>query len=285
MRSGSVLYCAMLILAGCGGPQAATEVAREGLAGSIMQVGAAMQSAQPADERGPAPSPTNLRRKVIYDAEIALVVKELPVIEVEMPKLVKQFGGYLAEVSVSRTEGEQRSGHWQARIPVDRFDSFLDSVSKLGIAENRRQTAQDVTEEFVDLEARIANKKRLEERIVEVLKDSGRNIKDVIEVERELARVRSEIEQMEGRLQYLTNRTELTTVTISAREVRDYAPPEAPRFVGRIGQAWDDSLSSLTVFGENVVVASVHAFPWLLVLGIALVSPVWYVSKRKRGRK
>ena len=93
-------------------------------------------------------------------------------------------------------------------------DPFLQAVSRLGVPESRHQTAQDVTEEFVDLEARISNKKRLEKRIVELLSSSSGKIKDVIEVERELARVRGEIEQSEGRLRYLTDRTEFTTEVV-----------------------------------------------------------------------
>ena len=73
-----------------------------------------------------------------------------------------------------------------ARIPVDRFEAFLEGVARLGVPESRQQTAQDVTEEFVDLNARIANKKRLEERILKLLQDSEGKIKDIIEVEGEL---------------------------------------------------------------------------------------------------
>jgi hypothetical protein len=95
-----------------------------------------------------------------------------------------------------------------------------------------------------------------------------------------LARVRGEIEQMEGRLRFLTNRTELTTVTIVAREVQDYVPPEAPTFVNRIRQSWVDSLHALRLFGEQLVVAVVYAAPWIVVLGAVLVPTFWYVGKR-----
>ena len=134
----------------------------------------------------------------------------------------------MAESAIDRTQGEELSGRWQ-RIPVEHFDVFLNAVAKLGVAESRKQTAQDVTEEFVDLEAQISNKKKLEERIVELVQNQSGEIKDVIEVERELGRVRGEIEQMEGRLRYLTNRAELTTVSIVARSRRLRAAP-ARRF-------------------------------------------------------
>ena len=211
-----------------------------------------------------------------------MVVEDVPKTEMQITSLVKRFGGYVANASVDRTQGEQLSGQWNVRIPVDQFDSFLDAVSKLGFAERRRQTAQDVTEEFVDLEARIANKKRLEERIVELLKDPKGEMKDVIEVERELGRVRGEIEQMEGRLRYLSNRTELTSVSITAREEQDYVPPAAPTFVSRIDQAWNSSLLSLRSFGERLVVGLVYVFPWFVVLSVLLGPPIWYLGKRRQ---
>ena len=224
-------------------------------------------------------------RRIIYEAQISLVVKELSEVETQVLALLKQLNGYVAESTIDRTQGEELSGRWRVRIPVEHFDTFLESVSKLGVAENRHQTAQDVTEEFVDLEAQISNKKRLEERIVKLIEDTAGEIKDVIEVERELGRVRGEVEQMEGRLRFLTNRTELTTVTIVAREVQDYVPPQAPTFVNRIQQAWVDSLRALRVFGEQLVVAIVYAFPWIVVLGAVLVPAFLYVGKRSAAAK
>jgi uncharacterized coiled-coil protein SlyX len=165
------------------------------------------------------------------------------------------------------------------RVPVEQFEPFLAAVEKLGVAERRHQTAQDVTAEFVDLGAQIANKKRLEERIVELLKNSPGQIKDVIDVERELARVRGEIEQMEGRLRYLTNRTDFTMVSIAAREEHDYVPPAAPSFASEIRQSWSESLHSLREFGQRTVIATVAAFPWIVVVSILAV-PAWCVGRR-----
>lgn len=262
MRWG--LFCTLLLLCGCG---QAYESAR-----SSAQFTAADEAGSDTAETVDGTSSTRAaaERKVIYNASIDLVVKDFAPLESEIPKLVKQAGGFLADVSINRTQGRQRSGTWQARIPVDEFEQFLDDVSGLGVPENRRQTAQDVTEEFVDLEARIANQKRLEERIVELLDSSSDEIKDVIEVERELGRVRGEIEQMQGRLRYLTNRTDLTTITITAREERDYVPPAAPSFTGRVGDAWANSLLELKHFGENLAVAVVYLAPWLVILAVLL---------------
>jgi uncharacterized coiled-coil protein SlyX len=219
-------------------------------------------------------------RKIIYDANIVLVVKDMAETEKQITQLLKQANGYIAEESVDRRQGEHLTGRWRVRVPVAQFDSFLDAVSNLGVAETRNQTAEDVTEQFVDLEAQISNKKKLEERIVALLKDSSGKIKDVIEVEHELARVRGEIEQMEGRLRYLTNRTDFTTISISARVEENYVPPAAPTFSNRIAQAWATSLLALRTFAERLVVAVVFAVPWLVVVSVIAVPAFLYLKWR-----
>jgi hypothetical protein len=214
-------------------------------------------------------------RRIIYDAEITVIVTDFSAAEQGIARLVKDHGGYLADVAIDRASGEWRSGHWVARIPVDRFDSFLEEVADLGVPTSRRQNAQDVTEEYVDLEARIANAKRLEERILSLLNQSTGEIKDVIEVEHELSRIRGEVEQMQGRLKYLTNRTDMTTVTITAREERDYVPPQAPTLSGRATTAWSDSLLALKNVGADLLVSLIYAAPWLAVLTVILLPLVW----------
>ena len=281
------MICWALIIAGgfivgCEARQAARQAASEA---TVTQIGMAFQPVQDKAEGAVTGFPSAIDRKIIYEAAIHLVVRDFSGMENAVSTLVKEHGGYLANVSIDRTSGERRSGRWQARIPVDQFESFMDAASELGMAESRSQTAQDVTEEYVDLEARITNKKRLEERILKLLEETDSKIKDVIEVERELARVRGEIEQMEGRLRYLTNRTQLTTVTIIAREQRDYVPPEAPTFLARIRQAWGNSLFSLRQFCEAAGVAIVFAVPWLLVLAIVAGPPVWYMRRSKVTHK
>jgi len=220
------------------------------------------------DEEGNlAADPTSAtKRKIIYVAQISLVVEDFARIEGEIPQLVKQFNGYLADITVDRIQGAYRTGQWVVRIPVEKYDPFLAELEKLGIPEHLTQNAQDVTEEFVDLEARIATKKQLEKRILQLVEDREGKIKEVIEVERELARVREEIERMEGRLRYLANRTALTTVTINVREEKDYVPPQAPSFTSSIASAWTNSIEALTGFGKATVIAGVAFFPWLILV-------------------
>lgn len=222
-------------------------------------------------------------RRIIYDADVSLVVNDMAVTETQIASLLKKSDGYVAEASVDRREGEHLTGRWRVRVPVAQFETFLDAVSKLGVAESRKQTAQDVTEEYVDLEAQITNKKRLEERIVALLKESTGKINEIIEVERELGRVRGEIEQMEGRLRLLTNRTDFTTVSITARVEENYVPPAAPTFPNRIARAWVLSLDALRVFSEQLAVAIVYATPWIAILSVAAI-PAFLIARKRNAK-
>ena len=98
--------------------------------------------------------------------------------------------------------------------------------------------SQDVTEEYVDLEARIRNKREEEKRLLKHLADSTGKLEDILAVEKELSRVRGEAEQMEGRLRFLADRAELSTVTIEASEWKDFKPPVAATFRTQVGRTF-----------------------------------------------
>jgi uncharacterized coiled-coil protein SlyX len=242
------------------------------------------------DSKGPSTTaqqssvlPADPDRKIIYVADVSLVVQDFSRTEKELPALVRQAGGYLADVSIDRSRGQQLSGRWMVRVPVDRFEALLDSLSTLGVPESRHQTAQDISEEYVDLEARIKNSKRLEERILKLVDERTGNIKDVAEAEQQLARIREEIERMEGRLRYLANRAALTTVTINAREEHDYKPPETPAFSSRLNQSWRGSVVALQDSSENFLVNAVSAAPWIGIWAVIL-SPVLLFGRNRYKR-
>ena len=293
---GLVMLRAIAVLAfvvgsvGCGkttapASRASTDLSHESTAGNeLTQLGLAAESYSSnesaynvaSDEDSSAAAGN---RKIIYTASLSIVVDDFANVEQSISGLVNSYGGFIASANVSLNQGNQPSGTWTVRIPVASFESFLDASGDLGVPERREQHGQDVTEEFVDVEARIKSKKQLEERILELLADNKGEIKDVIEVERELSRVRTEIEQMEGRLRYLADRTQLTTVTLNVREEQDYTPPQAPGFGSRIATTWNGSTGTIVAAAQNLLLALVACTPWLLLAGVVAV-PVWRMRRR-----
>ena len=185
--------------------------------GGMMGMLASSRASAPAGaEKAQDAVPTVQPRKIIYNAQVELVVEDLSSVVNDLTSLVKSHGGYVAETDVSGSAGGQRRGVWKVRVSVDRFDAFLTEVTKLGELQKNQVDSQDVTEEFYDIEARIANKQQEEKRLLKHLSESTGNLEDILAVEREISRVRGEIEQAQGRLRYLANVSALSTVTVTA---------------------------------------------------------------------
>ena len=159
----------------------------------------------------------------------------------------------------------------------------MDAVKKLGELQRIHQDSQDVTEEFYDVRARLANKRVEEARLIAHLKQSTSKLTDILAVERELSRVREEIERMEGRLRVLTDQTDLTTVTVSIQEVQRYIPAERTAFGAMIGRTFRGSLNRMGDLARAIVLAIVALAPWLLV-GLLLGYPLWLLLRRGWGR-
>ncbi|MDA7977713.1 MAG: DUF4349 domain-containing protein [Pirellulales bacterium] len=279
MIAGSMFL--VIILAGCGeAPRDATRKPAYVADNSLAMATPSLSGQEEAD----GSESISGKQKIIYSAQIDLVVKDFSPLASQLQELVEHYGGYVADANINSTHGDRRHGRWQVRIPTDNFNTFLKDVANLGLPENQTQTSQDVTEEFVDLQARINNNKRLETRVLELLENRNAELADVIKVEQELARVRGEIERMEGRLRYLTDRTELTTVTVNAREQKDYVAPQAPTFGGQVGDTWSDSVDSLQSTGQATALFFVRITPWLPVILLA-VFVSWFASRKLWRRK
>ena len=299
------LLCALICICGCGragapSSPAASASDRLGLAQhnfhdtyaatpalALETAGAAANTGAQIDNSAPPKSGDDAnaaaRRKIIYNGSVALVVDDFTKADTRITELADEHGGFISEFREDRTYGEQRAGHWSIRVPIDRFTQFMDKIVELGVAEARQVNAQDVTEEYVDLEARLVNQRRIEERLLTLLAEKAGELKDVIELEVKLGEVREQIERMEGRLRYLTDRVTLATLTISAREERNYTPPQAPTFTAQIGASFFNSLEGLKLFGQQLVLAVVAAAPWLVV-GLIVFGPLGILWRRRRSR-
>ncbi len=267
---------ALTLINGCGSQYPGASSANKSVAWEAASTDEALvQTAVPAAENGletlAATAVATTDRKIIYTSTIGLVVEDYQTFESELPKLVSKHGGFVASSETDRRYQNNQSGRWVVRVPVDQYSDFLSGVNALGFTESRSEDAQDVTEEYVDLEARIENKKRLESRILTMLEERTGKLSDILEIERELARVREEIESMEGRLRFLKDRTSLATITIDCREEKEYQPPEPPTLLSRITLSWTDSISSLRRTAENFLVGAIAAAPWIVVLAIGLL--------------
>jgi hypothetical protein len=284
-----IRVAALLVLAaistalasGCGGEQA-------GLVGEeskVTQVGAALPKApadQSADKTITSGKPAKSARKIIYDARIDLVVDSLNATEQAISRLIEEHEGFLAESDQSSLAQNQRRATWRVRLPVAHFQAFTSAVARLGEVRQNHIGSQDVTEEYMDLDARIRNKREEEKRLLKHLADSTGKLDDILAVEKELSRVRGEAEQMEGRLRYLADRADLSTVTIEANEWKDYKPPVAATFTTQVGRTFFASVETLVEFGRALALIVVALAPWLPLIVIGLLVIRWLIRHGHR---
>jgi hypothetical protein len=222
-------------------------------------------------------------RRIIYTAYLEVEVEEFTDLPERVAQLVEQYGGYISGTTVHQLQGSRRSGSWVLRIPTERYRDFLQSASGLGVPQSLREDAQDVSEEFVDLEARISSSKKLEEQYILLLEKQTEKVEDLLAIEKELARVRLEIERMEGRLRYLANQVAMSTVNLTAIEKTTFIAAESPSLSRRAAIEWSEAKGrTIRFFEESVIFFIANAF---VILGwIIFAMVVWFAIRAIRRR-
>ena len=248
--------------------------------------GAAPAPAAGADtqQQAAAEAPPAVPRKIIYNARIELAVENLAKFRAALDKLVTDSGSYLANSDESSDTQEHRSSTWTVRVPAERVRGFVDGIARLGEPQRNHLDSQDVTQEYYDVEARIKNKQEEERRLLKHLADSTGRLEDILAVERELTRVRGEVEQMQGRLRFLANVTSFGTVVISATEIKNYTPPVAPTFATQVARTFLHSTETIVEFGKGLILIAAAILPWLPIL-LAVGLLVLFATRRSRARR
>ena len=181
---------------------------------------------------------------VIRNGQASVEVDKLDPAIVKLRQLATQLGGYVANSSIVGGHDQVRSATLELKIPAERFDQAVNGLGSLGKVESVNATAEDVGEEFVDVTARVNNAHRLEDRLLALLATRTGKLQDVLSVERELARVREEIERYEGRLRFLRTRAAISTLSVTVHEptpILGQSPGriQSPlRFVRRGATSW-----------------------------------------------
>jgi len=147
-------------------------------------------------------------RKVVYTAQMEIIVADLDYALGEVRKAAERLGGYMQHLS---------HGSITIRVPAGQFNDAVDALAKLGPVVNREITALDVTEQHADLEIRLDNGRAALKRL-QALLDKAMDVKEVLAIEKELIRMRTEIERLEGKMNLLKNRVAYATITVSFRQ-------------------------------------------------------------------
>ena len=211
---------------------------------------------------------------LLRTADLTFRVGDYPEAAAAVPRIVGQFDAYLAGEEENRSS-YRVSNTYTIRVASVQFDSLLTALTALADdVEHRSISVTDVTEEFVDVEARLRARRAVEAQYVALLERAA-DVEDVVAVQEKLAQVREEIERAEGRLRYLRDRAAMSTVRLTLFEESPTGIASGPGFFDRLGDAFADGWDVFL----GLLVGMVALWPLWLIVGLAIWG--WRVWRRR----
>jgi hypothetical protein len=192
------------------------------------ETGSAGQVMSYATESIPAETPPSAlaNRRLIRNATVELEVVSFDDALQKITALANQERGYVATTSSEKQANGKLRGQVIVKVWPENLDRFLQEIRGLGELKNQTLGTEDITKAYFDTDARLKNARVMEQRLIDMLKTKTGKVSDLLQVEKELARVREEIENVQGQLKYWDSQVQFATVTISLAE-KDMEEPAA----------------------------------------------------------
>jgi hypothetical protein len=227
-------------------------------------------------------APETVGPMIVETASLNIVATNYDEASAAVEKLAAAHGGYVEKLTAKTQTGSARGLSAALRIPAKQLDGFLADVRKLGHVEEESRENEEVSAQYVDLQARLKSARATEQRLIELLGTRTGKLSDVLDAERELARIRGEIESMQGQNAILVHRVSYTTVQVElSEEYRERLSTTSKRtkiwnaLVEGFGNLEDGAVAALIfllAFGPSILL-------WLAVLAL----PAWLIWRRYRA--
>jgi hypothetical protein len=231
-------------------------------------------------------------RMIIWTGDVSLIVKDAEESLSEVEALAKDLGGYVVNSS-SWYQDDQLRARLTIRVPAGDFEAAMTSLKDLAIrVENRNVSTQDVTEEYTDLDARLRNLEATETELLELLtevREKTSEAEDILAVHREITDIRSQIEQLKGRMQYLEKMTAMATINVEL--IPDVlAKPLVVagwRPTGTAANAVRTLVRTLQFVVDAAIWLIIYVLPTLIVIAIpfAILWAIWRRWRRRRKER
>jgi len=219
------------------------------------------------------------REMIVKEGEVHLEADRVDEVSAEVRDLIDEYGGYVENSSFEEGDNGRQQVKYKLRVPAEDFNALLEEVTDLARVQREDVSTEDVTEEYVDLEARRNVLEAQEERLIEMY-DEAEDVDDLLALEEELTRLRGQIESIQGRMDYLERVTSYSTLTVFIKQRMEATPqPDnvGEEFMFSFQEGWRIFASTMV----TVVAGLLRAWPFLLILAAAAAG-VWKVI---RGRK
>jgi hypothetical protein len=254
--------------------------AREKLEGVVASRRLTQPSSQPAANATDAVS-DGWGRRIIRRATLDLELADVEQGVARLTGVVESVGGFISSTESQMDQKGTARATVTAYIPPAHFARVLGDLDGVGRVTRRSIGGQDVSEEFVDLEARLRNFERHEAQLLSFM-GKAQKVQDLLSLENELARVRGEIERTAGRLRFLKARSDLATIQVALVRAPLVVPPDGlvPRFVEQVKQAFAEGWSTAFTMALAAAILAAQLSPLAIPALCA-----WVIYRRRTGRR
>ena len=227
-------------------------------------------------------------RMLIRTGQVHLEVDDFEAARRNLTRTVNRHGGYISDSNVERHRIDNKSyktGMVVLRIPAQNFTAMMGETEAVGTVLESRTNVEDVTEQLVDIEARLENLRAQRDQLRKLYRNAS-DTEDVLAVQRRLSDVQGEIERLEARQQNLRRQVALSTIRVRMEEPRPQPEPvDIDRWyeVGVLS-AFLESVDGVVVTLRALVVSVAYILPYLLVFGVPIVTGVVVILARRRDR-
>lgn len=248
-----------------------TAVAAPRMAKSMMQAdsvsfaGAEMDEAAYEERTAEGGGAAEQERKLIKTGSVTLEVQSLSAADSAVEKWSASLGGY-----ISNSYSHQTGANYTVKIPAARFDEAMKTAGDLGILREHSISTQDVSEQFYDLQTRLSNKRVMRDNLRAYL-EKAKDIKDLLQIEKELNSVLTEIESMEGRMKRLSNQIDYATITVSVQ--LPYGKTESGFSFPDAGEGFRKFISNTVAFFAKCLVC----FFYIIICGIPVLAVISFL--------
>lgn len=236
-------------------------------------------------------------RKIIRNADLVLETMEYDAALEKVPDLAEQAGGYVESSSSNgislyergSSRPSRRSAYFTVRVPAENLDSFISTLSGEFNLLNKSESSSDISDQYYDTQAHLSNLQIQEKRLLELLEQAGK-LADLLEIEKELADVRYQIETLTATMKRMDSQVSYSTVNLSLEEVVEYQEVSTPprTFGDRLSGTFKDSWNNFLDVCESILFTIIYIAPLLLLLAVVIVVIVLIIraiSRRSRKNK
>ena len=255
----------------------AVESAAEYAAGAVVaeENGAIQSSLSPQ---------TGTDRKIVYTASMRMESTRFDDARAALLAAVEDCSGYLESTDQSGSAKEgSRWVSYTVRVPAVKYTAFMEQAGQAGSVLNLNESAQDITLEYVDVQARLESLESKKARL-EALADKAETTADLLEIENQLTEVQYQLESYTRQMKVMDNQVDYCTVDISLREVATLTPTGVS-FGERIADAFTGGWTAFAAFVQDAVVAIIYNLPLLIIFGILAAVLVPVLRKRRQNKR